>query len=264
MKGRTNMNHELLFLGTCARDFSPRLEGECRDCFDLDARRSSSALVDGRYLIDCGTHTLESLRIAGIDRGAITDLFVTHLHSDHFDRENIAALAEGRDEPLRVWVREGAEHGLPDTVSVSYMTPFTRYEIAKGLSLTGMPANHDAKATPQHLLLDLDGKRLLYACDGAWMLNETYYFLKNAELSVAVLDCTTGDYLGDFRMGEHNSIPMLRLMLPSMRTWGILSDESRVYLSHIAPSLHKPHVETAEIVSAFGATLAHDGMRIAF
>jgi rubrerythrin len=52
------MNHELLFLGTCARDFSPRLGGECRDCFDLDARRSSSALVDGRYLIDCGTHTL--------------------------------------------------------------------------------------------------------------------------------------------------------------------------------------------------------------
>ena len=256
------MNCEILFLGTCARDFSPKLTGECQNCFDLDARRSSSALVDGRFLIDCGTHTLESLRIAKIDKTAITDLFVTHLHSDHFDRANIAALAEDREEPLRVWVREGADHQLPPSVSVRYMTPFTRYEIADGVSLTGMPANHDAKATPQHLLLEIDGKRMLYACDGAWMLNETYYFLKKANLSVAVLDCTTGDYLGDFRMGEHNSIPMLRLMLPSMKTWGILAEESRVYLSHIAPSLHKPHAETEEIVSEFGATLAYDGMKI--
>ena len=256
------MSFDLMFLGTCARDFSPKLKEECRDVFDFDARRSSSLLVGGRFLIDCGTHTLESLRIAGVSREAITDLFVTHLHSDHFDRENIAALAEGRSEPLRVWVREGAEHGLPDTVSVRFMTPFERYEIAKDVSLVGMPANHDAKATPQHLLLELGGKKLLYACDGAWMLNETYYFLRKAALSVAVLDCTTGDYLGDFRMGEHNSIPMLRLMLPSMKTWGILNDESRVYLSHIAPSLHKPHAETAEITREFGAILAYDGMKI--
>ena len=256
------MQNELLFLGTCARDFSPRLEGDLRDCFDLDARRSSSLLVGGSLLIDCGTHTLDSLRIAGISRDAVTDLVVTHLHSDHFDRANIAKLAEGRETPLRVWVREGAAHGLPDTVEVRYMTPFSGYELASDVSVTGMPANHDAKATPQHLLLELGGKKLLYACDGAWMLNETYYFLKNANLSVAVLDCTTGDYVGDFRMGEHNSIPMLRLMLPSMKTWGILSDESRVYFSHIAPSLHRPHAETEEIVRTFGASLAYDGLRV--
>ena len=49
---------EVLFLGTCAFDYSMKLKREFVDKFDLNARRSSSMLFDGRYLIDCGDHTL--------------------------------------------------------------------------------------------------------------------------------------------------------------------------------------------------------------
>ena len=41
--------------------------------FDYDARRSSSILIDGEILVDCGIHTLDSLRIAGIDYDKISD-----------------------------------------------------------------------------------------------------------------------------------------------------------------------------------------------
>ena len=68
-----------------------------------------------------------------------------------------------------------------------------------------------------------------------------------------------GDYNGDFRMGEHNSIPMIRMMLPSLRTVDAIDDKTRIVLSHLAPSLHKPHAETCEIVADFG-TVAYDGM----
>ena len=38
---------EVLFLGTSACDYSPKLNGEFKDKFDFDARRSSCVLING-------------------------------------------------------------------------------------------------------------------------------------------------------------------------------------------------------------------------
>jgi phosphoribosyl 1,2-cyclic phosphate phosphodiesterase len=253
---------DLQFLGTCAYDFSPRLEGDCRDRFDKDARRSSALLVNGQYLIDCGIHTLDSLCIIGKPYHEITDLFVTHLHGDHFNRDHVAALAAGRTEPLRMWVREDANIEDIPNVTVIKMTLFQRYEVSEGLFLTGMPANHAQKTCPQHLLIEQDGRKIFYGCDGGWLLNTTYECLRNQKLSLAVFDCTVGDYVGDFRLAEHNSIPMLRLMLPSLTTIGAINSDTQVYFSHLAPSLHKPHDETVTIATEMGAHVAYDGLSV--
>lgn len=256
------MEHELLFLGTCAADFSPRLKGDCRDRFDPDARRSSAALLDGRYLIDCGPHTPDALAIAEADAGAITDLFLTHTHSDHFDPANIEALAALTRDGLRLWA--SAEAQLPGMkgVTVMRMEKFTPYAVNGELTVTGLKANHEKTTAPQWLLFTLGEKKLLYALDGAWYVNETYYFLRNAGLDLLVADATVGDYDGDYRVAEHNSIPMLRLLLPSLRTFGVVKEETRVFLSHLAPSLHRPHSETEKIAASFGALVARDGLRV--
>lgn len=251
---------KITFLGTCACDFSPKLKDEFKNCFDKNARRSSAMLIDDRFLIDCGPHTLDSLRIAGKDGSKITDLFITHLHKDHFCPENVNELSKDRLEPLRVWVRIDADLTMLKNVCVNGMHPFWRHDVADGFSVIGLPANHDAKATPQHFFFDLNGKTAFYGCDGAWMLNSTYYFLKDRKLDLAVLDCTTGDYEGDFRMGEHNSIPMLRVMLPSLRTFKVIDGHSEVYFSHLAPSLHIAHDETVLIAAEMGAKVAFDGL----
>lgn len=81
---KRGMQLDFLFLGTSGGHYSPQLQKEYVDQFDLDARRSSSALINGRYLIDCGDHCLDSLRIAGVNTAQITDVFLTHLHHDHF------------------------------------------------------------------------------------------------------------------------------------------------------------------------------------
>ena len=103
---------------------------------------------------------------------------------------------------------------------------------------------------------------MLYALDGAWFLHETYYALKNAKLDFLVLDCTCGDYEGDYRIGEHNSIPMIRLMLPSLKKWGTIAENSQVYVSHLAPSLHKSHDETVELLRDNGVLVAYDGLKL--
>ena len=167
------------FLGTCAADFSKKLETEYRDCFDKDARRASCALIGERYLIDCGPHALDSLRIAGVDAKQITDLFLTHLHDDHFNPQNIEWIARQKETPLRVWVRSDATLPPMENTRCCYMEDATVYALNGENTVLGLRANHDQTTAPQYLLFRINGKKILYATDGAWFLNTTYYYLKD-------------------------------------------------------------------------------------
>ncbi len=250
---------EVLFLGTSACDFSEKLKTDYKDCFDDNARRSSAVLLDKRVLIDCGPHTLNALKIAGVDKNQITDLILTHLHDDHFDKENVQRLAKNRENPLRVWVRAGADICVPEAEIIK-MPLYKKLE-GSGFFVTGLHANHDENACPQHLFLEIDGKKIFYGCDGGWFLNKTYEFLRENPADVAVLDCTVGDKVGDYRAFEHNSLSMLRVLLPSLKTIGFVTDKTKVYLSHLAPSLHLSHEETCLLAKDIGV-VAFDGLKI--
>ena len=253
---------KIKFLGTCACDFTERLETEYRDKFDFNERRASAILINDRYLIDCGIHILDSFRISGCDISKVTDIFVTHMHSDHFDISNVEKMARGRKTPIRIWVREDASlPEIPNTELIK-MTPYQKHGVDGDVTVTGVIANHDEDAWPQHLIMEAEGKRLFYGCDGAWLLTRTFNFIKGSDLDIMVLDATVGDYLGDYRIGEHNSVPMLRVMLPSFRSEGIITDKTKVIFSHIAPSLHKPHSEIERTAAEMGAVAAYDGMEM--
>ncbi len=257
------MKHfEITFLGTGAHDYSPRLQTECKDIFDDDARRSSSVLFNGSFLIDCGDHCQEELRIAKADVSLITNVFITHLHVDHYNAENLKWLAAGKEQPLRVWVRKGATLPEIPNVEILEMEMHREYEVAEGLTVVGLPANHNANVYPQHLLFQRNGKRFFYGCDGAWLLHETYEALKKAALDLLVLDCTCGDAPEEWRIGAHNTIPMIRLLLPALKRWGTIADNTEIYISHLAPSLHLPHKETAELLKKDGVKVARDGLKI--
>ena len=256
------MNVKFQFLGTCAADFSPKLKTEFVDCFDKNARRSSAAIINGRYLIDCGVHTIDSLRIAGIPLENITDVFFTHLHGDHYQKANLAKIAAAKSEPLRVWVANEAKISKIENTVIIRMPKFAKIDVDNDVFVTALPTNHDAVAAPQYLLLEIVGKQILYATDGAWILNSTYYHLKNAMLDMLILDCTCGDYEGEYRIGEHNNIPMIRLMMPSFRKWGIVNEDTSTYITHLAPSLHKSHDETVEIMKEMGVDVAYDGLEV--
>lgn len=253
---------EVTFLGTCACDFSQKLENEFKDEFDYDARRASALLLVNSYLIDCGPHILDSLRIAKAKQEEITNIFITHLHDDHFNYDNVAQIARKSKTRLKLWVRENAQLPQSEDVEIIKMTPYVRYEVENGVFITGLNANHDKDSCPQHFLIEMQGKKIFYGCDGAWFLVDTYNFLKGIELDIAVIDATVGDYVGDYRIAEHNSIPMIRLMLPSLKNEKIITEKTMLYLSHIAPSLHKPHKEIEQIASEFGAGVAYDGLKI--
>jgi hypothetical protein len=146
-----------------------------------------------------------------------------------------------------------------ENVILHPMEPLTSYTV-DDLTVTGIVANHTD--CPQHFVIERADKRIFYGCDGAWMINPSFKFMKHrGRFDLLIMDATCGDYDGDLRMAEHNSIPMIRSMRASFNTVKI-SDENTVYcLSHLARTLHKPtHAEIAAQFEPEGYLVAYDGM----
>lgn len=250
------MHFEFLFLGTGAAD-RMNIPPE-KDFSDKDKRRCSAALINGHILIDCGPHVLNALSIAQIPLENITDILITHLHPDHFCPDAIMEMAQHNSD-LKIWMREDAVCSLPEGCHVQKMQCFQEYIVGE-LSVTAVPANHAAFAI--HFSIVCGDKKLFYGMDGAWFLGEAVDFMKDKRYDMFVFDATVGDYLGDYRMGEHNSIPMIRMMLPSMKTLNICHSQTAIVLNHLAVCLHKSHRETCELVKNDYFTIAFDGLRL--
>ena len=256
---------EIRFIGTGAHDYSPLLDTVYKNQLDTNARRSSSALIDEHLLIDCGDHTIESLQIQGISLDDINVLLLTHLHEDHYCPENIKRIANAAKRKLKVYACKAAIRKLKTdldgaNVEIHGLTYCKNKKMQSGMVVTAVPANHTCY--PCHYLLEHEGKRIYYGTDGAWIMYDTFRFLLDKKLDVMILDATVGDYEGDFRVAEHNSIPMIRLMMKTFYNMGFCHENTRVILSHIAPSLHKAHDETSEELQKDNFDLAYDGLVI--
>lgn len=253
---------QITFLGTCAADFSPLLKDKYRNCFDKNARRASCLLIGNQYLIDCGPHCLQSMEIEGINTDSVSDLFLTHTHADHFNPQNIAALAQGKNRPLRIWCRRDCVLPPVPNTEIFPMEFGQEYRVADGISVFSVDANHDENSCPQYFIFRIFGKKLMYATDGGWFLARSYNFLKHIGLDTLILDATCGETIGEYRIAEHNTLPMIRLFLPSLKKVGIIRDDTKIFLTHIAPSLHKPHDAIQESVQKEKITVAYDGLKL--
>lgn len=223
---------KLNFLGTGAADWSgPDARGEYR--------RLTSTLIDGCLLIDVNPEILELIP----DKTAVTAVAFTHSHSDHFNIGALRALAPCTVYAHESWAGEIEGEGL----TVVPLTVGEEVTAVTGHVLTAMPANHSTEKSyeqPVHYLVERDGVRLMYATDGAWLTNQAHHILGSRVLHAAVFDATIGDgFDGDYRIFEHNSIDMVRLMVATLIKQGRLAKDAPVFLTHMARTLHGSQAE---------------------
>lgn len=252
-------------LGTGAADHDWKHLGE------PGVRGSTSTLIDGHILIDCGTTGRANLDRFGIAPDTLTDLVVTHSHGDHFNVDEIRKVIDGRSAgqaPLAVWaVAESLarlDRDLSRPITGHAIAPGTRFEIGR-CRFTALPANHllaDPAEPALHYLIETEVGNLLYALDGAWMLKQARLLIGKTRLDMIIWDATMSE-TGDWRIFEHNDLAMIGLMMQSLEASHCVDARTVCVLDHVARTLWPADLQEAEKrASDRGWILAADGMEL--
>lgn len=240
---------KIRFLGTGAADWEgPDERGEYR--------RLTSTLIDDTLLIDFTSSAQDMLP----EYADVKHILITHSHLDHFDPEAIARLAPAVLYAHESWAGEIAIPGIEvRPVTIGQWTQAGEYEIL------AMPSNHSTGRQYEqtvHYVLRRSGLSFLYATDGAWFLNRELKLMQGMHLDGMAIDATIGDgHEGDFRVFEHNSLPMIRIMTDTMKKTGLLKEEAPVFLTHMARTLHGTQKEVERSVCA-PYVVCFDGMEV--
>ncbi len=253
-------NLELRLLGTGAADYDWNRFG------NPGVRGSTSSLLNGHILIDCGVTGLGNLNRFGIPYSAVDTLLMTHSHDDHFQPGQIAELAAARPEPLAVYAAPAILDQLAGTANIAPfpITPGMTFELGD-LSVIALPANHLTWIPEEqalHYCFLSPAGNLLYALDGAAMLKQAFQLIEEIHLDCIVIDCTMADS-GDFRIFEHTDVEMVVHLMKTLKNLGVADSNTRVVLDHLARTLW-PETETERQKKIAGTNfeLAFDGMMI--
>lgn len=259
----------LTFLGTGSASAKITPEAEMPE----GKRRCTAIVIDRDILIDLSFQAFEFAQKLGLDTSAITDVFISHTHKDHYAKSTLLKFASASKQKLNVWCHSGAVERLGLTeeeaqlVNVRPVEVFDIFETA-GMKVTALAANHlvdGSREQPLHYIFERGGKRLFSGCDGGWFRAETWEYMYRIEkndrayFDGIILDATVGDKPGNFRIGTHNTVPMLRLLMAAFEENGLISKDTVCVASHMM----RPHTDDLhEEFRQMGMVEAYDGATV--
>lgn len=262
---------EVQVLGTGAADGWPTPFCHCSSCtaerLAGRVRGQTSALVDGRVLLDCGPMTPYVAERAGASLADVELLLLTHQHSDHCSPAVLLHRSWVTSAPLVV-------AGPPDVVAACRdwvapdapvvfraVRPGDEVEVA-GHRVRVLSSSHRTglgDGAPDCVLYDVaapDGGRLLYATDTGPLPRDTLAAVRDAAYDVVLLEETFGDR-SDLPRG-HLDLPGFAAEVRRLREAGAVVPDTRVVAVHL--SHHNPPTpDLARRLADVGATVVDDG-----
>ncbi len=267
----------VVLLGSGSADGWPNPFCECASCLAAarcgQVRAQTSALVDGRLLLDCGPEAPRSAARAGIALAGVRHLLLTHAHPDHLGP---AALLfrqwAGRTGPLDVVGPADAvaecRHWVGPDDPVRFRAVAPGDEVVLGgagepeYRVRALAAAHRVQRDGDAVLYDLaraGGPRILWATDTGPLPEETLRAVAGARFAAAFVEETFGDRtdLG----GGHLDLTTFPRALAALRGCGALTDGSRVVAVHLSHH-NPPPAELAARLAAWGAEAGEDAMTV--
>jgi len=261
-------------LGTGAADGIPGFFGNdavsryARANGGKDIRTRTAALVDDVLKIDLPPDTLNQLQRDSLDAMDWTALIFTHSDDDHIAVNELQyALIPFTDLdhlPFIIYankqVGDEIKARYPDwPMEIVETNSFTSFEHGS-YRITPIKANHIIGEDCHNLLIQRDGKTLLYATDTGIWPSETVEFLKDYHLDLLVIECTDG--FNESAYHGHLNIRTMSKMVENLRSYGVLTSASRVVTTHHGRSGDARHCDLELALAPYNIEPGFDGMII--
>jgi ribonuclease BN (tRNA processing enzyme) len=216
----------------------------CGDAFASGGRFNTCLHVSAgerNVLIDCGASSLVALRKAGIDRGAIDAILLTHFHADHFGGIPFFILDQlfnvKRTRPLTIlgppglpdWYARAMALAFPGERTLPFALELREVGIGVAETLAGMTVTafhvvHDDRAGPcLAYRIESGGKTLCFSGDTEWT-DALIAAARGADLFIC--EC----YMYEKLRKSHMTLSVLRQHLPAIGA-------RRVILTHLSEDM---------------------------
>ncbi len=275
---------KLKYYGTAAAEGIPALYCSCDVCKyskkagGRNIRTRSQALLNDSLLIDICPDTLYHYHVLGLPLEKIEYALITHKHADHLDTPTITMRSKGfvtHDLPrLNIYGSMPTIDLIFDELRKNGRNNDERwnlYEIAPfetktidSFCVTPYKANHAFNTYPYIYDISDGEKRMLYAHDSGFFLDETWHYLENFTpfFNLVSLDCTMGiaDSAGHF----HMNIPDCERVKSRLIDIGCADKDTIFVLNHFSHNGHVSYDALSEIADSKGFTVSYDGLEIIF
>lgn len=254
---------KLYYIGTGAADWTRESGAK-----DGVMRKFTANLINHDLMIDLAPTTPLSLFDEGGLCEAVRYIVYTHSHNDHYDAGVLLTLLEKKQ--LTVLCHKVFASRLPSHPNLEVMSLESENEVSLGeYTILPLRANHRVTRYPEeqplHYVISCEGKKLFWGADGAWLYCDTWQALrKQAPFDRIVLDGTLGEGEGDYRIFEHNNLPMVRLMRDTFTRLNLLKDGGQLWLTHLSRDAHISPISLARALREENIYVANDDMKDEF
>lgn len=265
---------KIQLLGTGAADGIPALFSDsavsraARENGGKDVRTRCAAILDDHIHIDFGPDTWCQAAKHGVRLADITAIVYTHSHDDHLARNELQyVLVPFTDLEYAPFTIYGNAEVLRKVDERYPLWPFELIETRSfepfhhaGTKITPIKAYHKLDEDSQNLILQRDGRTILYGTDTGYWRDETWEFLAGWKIDALVIEATDGfarsDYYGHMDLAEAiASVKRLREM-------GVLPDSAPVVTTHHSHLGQATHAQLEEALSPHGMQAGYDGITI--
>lgn len=276
------------FLGTGAGEGTPDPFCKCRVCENArrvggkEIRARSCFLADD-VLVDPGCDYAMQCAHQRISLADIEHILISHTHGDHMNPSLIwerFVARKGREKPLNIYLsHEGMrffEEQYPVVGDKAWLADVNLIPLEIGVprqigswKVTPLRGRHGTKfeRNSTNYLMEKPGKKMYYALDSGYFLDETFAALQAAALDVLIMECTNPilDRSVSGKRDGHMDYFTAMDTLAELYRLGAITASTQVYFSHISPN-ETTHAELAAHLAAldtpYRITAAWDGMEI--
>ena len=233
-----------------------------------DIRTRSGAVLDGTVKIDLCPDTLLHMHRDNLDATDWTALIFTHSDDDHFCPTELQyCLYPFNEMDFLSFTIYGNDAIVPRLHEMYPMWPMDiimthsfqcfRHE---DYGITPIQANHKLDEDAQNLIIQKNGKTLLYATDTGVWFDRTWEFLKDFKLDALVIECTEGFKCTDY--DGHLDIGSLLNVVDRLHKQGTLNSSSLVCTTHHSHNGDGTHEQLEAVLNPHGIEVGFDGKEI--